>query len=184
MDNGASSYRRFLAGDNDALTEIIRDYSDGLTLYLTSIVKNICIAEELTEETFVRLVVKRPKFRGKASFRSWLYTIGRNAALDCLRKNSRLSDVPVDELYLPSDEECIEQRAVREEQRIHLRRALNELDNNYSQVLYLKYFGEFSNSEISSIMDISLRQTENLLYRAKTTLKNKLEKEGFVYEEL
>ena len=51
MDNGASSYRRFRDnGDQNALVEIIRDYKDGLILYLTSIVGNVQTAEELAED--------------------------------------------------------------------------------------------------------------------------------------
>lgn len=59
MDNGASSYRRFRDnGDESGLVEIIRDYKDGLILYLTSIVGNIQTAEELAEDTFVPLSIK------------------------------------------------------------------------------------------------------------------------------
>ena len=59
MDNGASSYRRFRNdGDESGLVEIIRDYKDGLILYLNSFVGNIQIAEELAEDTFVLLGTK------------------------------------------------------------------------------------------------------------------------------
>ena len=68
MENGASSYRRFLEGDESGIVDIIRDYKDGLMLYMNQFVKNIHIAEDLTEDCFVRLVVKRPKFKGKSSF--------------------------------------------------------------------------------------------------------------------
>ena len=44
MDNGASSYRRFLDGDNKGLSEIVRDYKDGLMLYLNGFVNNISVA--------------------------------------------------------------------------------------------------------------------------------------------
>ena len=47
MDNGASSYRRFLDGDDNGLAEIVRDYSDGLILYLNGIVNNIAVSEDL-----------------------------------------------------------------------------------------------------------------------------------------
>ena len=50
MDNGASSYRRFLNGDNEGLAEIVRDYKDGLMLYLNRFVNNLSVAEELMEE--------------------------------------------------------------------------------------------------------------------------------------
>lgn len=58
MDNGAGSYRRFLDGDDDGIVEIVRDYKDGLIFYINSYVNNIHIAEELTEDTFFKLIVK------------------------------------------------------------------------------------------------------------------------------
>ena len=61
MDNGASSYRRFLQGDDSAFAEIIKEYRDGLILYLSSFVSGITDAEDLAEDTFcfVRDVVRR-----------------------------------------------------------------------------------------------------------------------------
>ena len=67
MDNGAVSYRRFLEGDDDGFVEIIKDYKDGLMLYLNNYVQNIHIAEDLMEDTFVRIVVKKPHFSGRSS---------------------------------------------------------------------------------------------------------------------
>ena len=64
MDNGACSYRRFLEGDDAGFVEIIRDYKDGLTLYLNGFAKNMDTAEEWMEDTFFKLVVKKPKFSG------------------------------------------------------------------------------------------------------------------------
>lgn len=78
MDNGAGSYRRFLDGDDAGIAEIVKDYKDGLILYLNGYVKNIYIAEELAEDTFFRLITKKPNFSGKSTFKSWLYSIGRN----------------------------------------------------------------------------------------------------------
>ena len=56
MENGASSYHRFLAGDDKGLHEIICEYRTGLILYLNSFVQNIHTAEELTEDTFAELL--------------------------------------------------------------------------------------------------------------------------------
>ncbi len=181
--NGAECYRRFLDGDEDGIVEIIRDYKDGLILYLNGIVGNIHTAEDLMEETFVKLVVKKPRYSEKFSFKTWLYTIGRNAALDYLRHNSRKSDTPVDELEI-ADKENLELSYIKEEQKIMVHRALANLKADYRQVLYLSFFEELSNEETAAVMRKSKRQVENLLYRAKLSLKNELEKEGFVYEGL
>ncbi|MDO4864882.1 MAG: sigma-70 family RNA polymerase sigma factor [Ruminococcus sp.] len=184
MDNGASSYRRFLADENEGLSELIRDYNDGLVFYINSLVDNFCIAEELTEEVFAELVVNKPRYSGKSSFKTWLYSIARYIAIDYLKSRNRFSDVPVDEMYTLADEVDLERRFLREEQRIQLHRCLGRLTADYRQVLWLSYFEELSNTDIAGIMGKSNRQVENLLYRAKQALKNELGKEGYVYEEL
>ena len=185
MDNGASSYRRFLDGDDKALAEIVKDYSDGLTLYLNGIVNNISVAEELTEETLFRLITKKPRFTAKYSFKTWLYTIGRNVAIDELRHNAKRSDASFDELegYI-RDEYDLEKLYIIEEEKLTVHRALKKLNTEYRQVLWLLYFEELSHAEAGHVMKKNSRQMKNLVYRAKNALKSELEKEGFVYEEL
>ncbi len=185
MDNGASSYRRFLDGDDNGIAQIVGDYKDGLTLYLNGYVRNICLAEELTEDTFFRLMTKKPRFSGKSSFKSWLYAIGRNVAVDFLRRSVKTTRVPFEELEgCLSDEETLEQSYIREEGKIALHRGLIRLPADYRAVLWLVYFEGFSNRETAAILKKSDRQVKNLLYRAKQALKATLEKEGFSYEEL
>lgn len=184
MENGAVNYYRFLDGDKEGMTDLIREYKDGLSLYLNSFVKNICQAEELMEETFVALVMKKPKYSGKSSFKTWLFAIGRNIAFDYIKKSRKHNNLPIDEMYDISDEENIESSYIQEEQKITLYRALSKLKDDYSQVLHLTYLEGFTNSETACIMHKSNRQIENLIYRAKKALREELEKEGFVYEGL
>lgn len=185
MDNGANSYRRFLNGDDSGIVEIIKEYKDGLMLYLNSYVNNIFAAEDLMEETFFRLVTKKPKFSMKSSFKTWLYTIGRNTAVDFIRKNSRFSYSPIEEYEsLIEAEDDLEKAYIQEEQKIILHKAINRLNPEYRQILWLIFFEEFSNNEAAVIMKKNKRQIENLIYRAKKALKSVLEREGVVYEEL
>lgn len=185
MDNGASSYRRFLAGDDAGFVEIIKDYKDGLTLYLNGYVNNVYVAEELMEETFFKIITKKPKFTDKNSFKTWLYTIGRNVAIDYIRHSRRISEKPIEDFgnYL-IEENDIEETYLLEERKITVHRALRKLKAEYRQILYLIYFEDFSNSEAAIIMKKSKRQIENLVYRAKISLKSELDKEGFIYEKL
>ena len=185
MDNGASSYRRFLDGDDNGIIEIIKDYKDGLILYLNSYVSNIFIAEELAEDTFFRLIIKKPTFSGKSTFKSWLYAIGRNVAVDYIRRNSKIIDTPIEDFenYL-TDEENLERSYIKEEEKIAVHKAIKELCTDYKTVLWLIFFEDFSNKEVAMILKKNDRQIKNLLYRAKQSLKLKLEKEGFIYEEL
>ena len=185
MDHGARSYRRFLDGDDNGIIEIIRDYKDGLTLFLNRYVDNIHVAEDLTEDTFFKLVSRKPRYTEKSSFKTWLYTIGRNVALSHLRRHSRISQISDEELALiQSDEESLEQSYLREERKILVNRSLSKLKPDYSQVLYLKFFEEQSNEDIGRILHKSRRQVENLVYQAKKSLKSQLEQEGYTYEDL
>ena len=185
MDNGASSYRRFLDGDDNGLAEIVRDYKDGLILYLNGFVNNISVAEELMEETFFKIITKKPRFTAKHAFKTWLYTVGRNVAIDYIRHNSRQSDVSMDEIavYL-KDEKDLEKMYIIEERKLAVHNALKIIHPEYRQVLWLLYFEGFTNTEVAAIMKKNSRQMKNLVYRAKNALKSELDKEGFIYEEL
>ena len=179
MDNGASSYCRFLDGDDNGLTEIVRDYKDGLILYLDSFVRNIPAAEELAEDTFVRLGIKKPHFSEKSSFRTWLYAIGRNIAIDSLRRQAKHPAVSIDDCAGLADRELLESSYIREERKILIHKALNRLKSEYREVLWLIYFEGFSGKEAARIMRKSTHNIETLTYRARQSLKSELIKEGF-----
>ena len=185
MDNGASSYRRFLEGDDSGIVEIIRDYKDGLILFLNRYVNNVHIAEELAEDTFFRLVTRKPRFTERHSFKTWLYTIGRNTAINHAKHSARILDVSAEDLERACrDEDTLERAYLQEERKITVHRALSRINGDYSQVLYLKFFEDLTNGQIAVIMKKNNRQIENLLYQAKRSLRSELNKEGFCYEEL
>ena len=189
MDNGASSYRRFLDGDDNGFVEIVRDYKDGLILFLDSFVRNLSIAEELAEDTFVKLGIKKPHFSGKSSFKTWLYAIGRNVAVDYIRKESKhssisINELPIDECVDLADRQTLEDAYLKEERKIVIHQALGELKPEYRQVLWLTYFESLSNKETARIMRKSVHNTETLIYRAKQSLKSQLIREGFTYEDI
>ena len=183
MDTGANNYARYLAGDDGAVAALVDEYKNGLTLYLNSIVGNIFTAEELMEETFFRLIAKRPRFSGRSSFKTFLYAIGRNAAVDYIRKNSRASIAPIEahenELI---ERESVEAAVIRDEKWAALKRALDSLPSEQRQAVHLTFFEEMKCEEAARIMKKSRHAVENLVYRAKKALKAELEKEGFSYE--
>ena len=185
MDNGACSYRRFLEGDDNGIVEIIRDYKDGLTLFLLRYAGDLHTAEELTEDTFFRLVTRKPHFTAKYSFKTWLYTIGRNLALNHLKRAKKLQPVTCEELAaIRSDKASLEESYLQKEQKILLHRALSKITPAYSNVLHLKFLEEMTNEQSAAVMKKSKRQIENLIYQAKRSLKSELEREGFHYDGL
>ena len=184
MDNGASSYRRYLEGDKEGSAEIVREFKDGLILYLNGYVDNLYTAEDLTEDTFFKLMTRKPRFSGRSSFKTWLYTIGRNIAVDWLRRESKQTVLPAEDMeQYRKDESDLEHAYIREERKMAVHRSLRKLAPDYRAVLWLVYFENFSGKEAASILKKNDRQMKNLLYRAKQSLKSELEKEGFTYEE-
>ncbi len=185
MNNGETNYRRFLNGDDQGIVEIIKDYKDPLILFINGYVHNIHVAEDLAEDVFFGLVVKKPKFTPKHSFKTWLFTIGRNRALNALRKKSKhVAFHQNNKATLQKDQQDLEQSYMKEQEKLVLHHAIQELLPQYSEVLYLAYFELLSIPEIADVTKKSVKQVSNLLYRAKNSLKESLEKEGFEYEEL
>ncbi len=185
MDHGAQAYSRYLDGDDGGLVELIRDYQQGLTVFLCSVTGDWAAAEEIMEDVFFRLAVKKPKFKGKSSFKTWLYAIGRNAALDQVRRRSRYAEKPVENFLsgIPAGEEP-EAGYIREETKRRLYACLGRLTPDYRQALTLAYFEDLDNAAVAEVMSKNRRQVENLLYRAKAALKKELEKEGIGHEDL
>lgn len=187
LDNGAQSYRRFLAGDDDGLVEIVRDYKDGLMLFLNTYVRNMTVAEDLAEDTFVRLVTKKPSFRGNSSFRTWLYAIGRYVAIDYLRRASKETLMPIETAEKMRADDFLEQLKrdyLKEERKIAMHRALSQLKQDYRQILWLIYFEELSYREAAKVMKKTHRSVETLAYRARKALKEILEREGLLHEDI
>lgn len=180
MENGASSYRRFLNGDEKGLAEIVNMYGDNLMLFINSFVNNLTLAEDIMEDVFMELVVKKHNFKEESSFKTYLFTIGKNKALNVLKKNKRCTYIEDKEI---EDEKRFEDKIIKNEEQKHIHNALKKLPNDYKTVLYLIYFEDMSYNEIEKIMRKNNKQIKNLAYRARIALKEILGKEGFSYEE-
>ena len=102
-----------------------------------------------------------------------------------MRREKKISHIPLEESEeLLKDKRLLEENYIWETEKIMVHQALEKLKPEYRQILYLKYFEDFSNEQAAKIMRKSKHQIENLVYRARLSLKAELEKEGFVYEKL
>ena len=175
-------YRRYLDGDDNALMEIIREYKDGLTMYLNNYVHDLNVADDLCCETFLCLADKKPGFRGNSSFKTFLYGIGRKTALMYIRRSKKYTAEPLENAADIADSLDPEEEYLLKERNRQLYAAMKRLKSEHSQVLWLVYFEELSNKEIAAVMKKSLSAVKMLLHRARLALKAELEKEGFEYE--
>lgn len=104
-DSGAELYRAWLAGDGTALERLVGAYSDALVRFAYSYTGETAAAEDVAADAFAVLIVKRKPFSEGARFKTYLYKIARNKALDRLRKNRRQAALP-ETLRLPLPDGC------------------------------------------------------------------------------
>lgn len=182
MDNGAILYFQYLNGDESALTTLVQTYGDGLVRFAYCFVKDAATAEDIAEDTFATLILKRKRFSARASFKTYLYKIARNKCLDCLRFRKRFA--PLDDLQNVLYTNDVNASAEVSERSVTLYRCMQDLPAQYRNVLMLVYIEEFSVAQAATIMGRTVKQTYNLLSRAKLSLKTLLINQGLNYEDI
>ena len=178
MDNGASSYRRFLRGDESAFDELIKTYRESLAFFINRYVDDPMTAEDLAIDTFLELLIHRHRYLGKCSFKTYLFTIGRNKAIDYLRAKKRKTTVSLEDAVpeLPT-ETSPEESIFRDERARLVNDAIETLPHDMRIAIHLIYFEELSYEETARVMKKNRKQVDNLLYRAKNELRSILGKE-------
>ena len=137
------------------------------------------VREDIAEETFARLCIKKPASKDTASFKTWLYTIARNLALDRARKRARVAFADDETLAaVPDAADTPEEAYIRRETQQTVRRALMKLRPEYAEVLTLTYIEGLSNRQTARVMRKSVHAVENLNSRARAALKKALQAEG------
>lgn len=177
MDNGESSYRRFLDGDEKAFGEILDMYSENLIFFINRYVNNISVAQELSEDVFVEVLLHKRRYNFKTSLKTYLFTIGRNKAVSYVRRCARKPEYAYEYIENETDRKNLEDEFIKREQERALHEAIKKLNEDYKTVLHLVYFENMSNNEAAKVMKKNKKQIENLLYRAKQVLKKELESE-------
>ena len=179
MDNGASSYRRFLDGDEAAFDEILRIYRDNLTFFINRYVHDPDVAEDIAIDVFVQLLVHRHRYNFKTSLKTYLFMIGRSRVIDYLRRKNRFRMVDVDEVEAElADEMTPEEFALGDERKRLVNEAIWKLPDEMRVAVHLVYFENLTYEEAAKVMKKNRKQVDNLLYRAKGLLRSIIGEEG------
>ena len=97
MDTAASSYRRYLSGEEEAFDEIVKELFDPLVFFVDRYVQDLSAAEDIAIDAFTEQVVHKHRYNFKVSLKTYLFMLGRSRALDYLRKKKRRREVPLTE---------------------------------------------------------------------------------------
>lgn len=179
MENGESSYRRYLDGDEAAFDDIIKLYRDNLTFFINRFVHDLDTAEDLAIDTFLYLIVHRYRYHFKTPLKTYLFMIGRSRALDYLKHQKKFTMVELTEAEREiSPGISLEELILLDERKQTLNRAISQLPPDMQTALHLVYFEDLSYEDAAKVMKKSKKQVANLLYRAKDKLRTILGKDG------
>ncbi len=179
MDNGASSYRRFLDGDESAFDGIMTALFRSLVLFVNRYVHDIHTAEDIAMDTMADLIVHRHRYNFKVSLKTYLFMVGRCRALDHIKHRKVISWTALSEAEELADEEGNpEMLMLAKERKQAVSAALDRLPHDMQVAVHLIYFEDMTYDEAAQIMKKKRKQVDNLLYRAKKELRAILGKDG------
>ncbi len=169
-------YLSFLEGNEKAFENLMTLIYKDLIFFINRYVNDINTAEDLAEDVFVKLLENKKRFNPqRASLKTFLFTVGKNLALDFLRKNKKTAfSVSLSEqTEIPSEELDLADCIIKKENSRLLYSLLKKLPPLESKVLHLMYFENMSYNEISEILGIPVKK----LYETSRNAKEKLEKQ-------
>ena len=179
MDNGASSYRRFLNGDESAFDEIMKELFDNLVFFVDRYVHDIHAAEDIAIDAFSDLVVNKHRYNFKVTLKTYLFMLGRSRALNYIKHRKVINFVELTEAdNISAEQETLEEIILADERKRIINNALNSLPDDMRVVVHLIYFEDLSYDEAAKVMKKNRKQVDNLLYRAKKELRIILGKDG------
>jgi RNA polymerase sigma factor (sigma-70 family) len=150
--------------------DLYRSSRDDVYAYVATLLQDPSAAEDVTATAFERAYRKRRSFVARrGSPRAWLFGIARNAALDELRRRSRVARL--DPEFLELDADPIDEQAERALQRAAIRQALSALAPRERDLIALKFHGGLGNAEIARVLGTSETNAGTMLHRAITKLR-------------
>jgi RNA polymerase sigma-70 factor, ECF subfamily len=167
--------------DPDLLDHLIELYQQRLYRYLLFLTGNPALAEDLFQETWIRVLERGHQYNAKSKFESWLFAIARNLVIDVSRRKKMpsledLGDPESNQPYDPPDEQstsALQMLVTREnEQAVQL--SLLKIAPYYREVLVLRFHEDLNLDEIAQILSTPVSTVKSRLYRGLTALKSAL----------
>ncbi|AYN05924.1 MULTISPECIES: RNA polymerase sigma factor [unclassified Flavobacterium] len=192
MDKVNDQYyiNQVLLGEVNMFAVLVDRYKDMIFTLAVKMVKNREVAEEVSQDTFIKIFNSLGKFKGDSKFSTWIYKIAYNTCLDYLKKNKKEEhNVVIDELKGCVVKTTTNALSILEDQerKQDIQNCLNLLPSEESFLLTLFYFEDQNLNEIGKIMDISANNVKIKLFRSRkklaVILKEQLEPEILDYYE-
>jgi RNA polymerase sigma-70 factor (ECF subfamily) len=176
---------RAQAGEDAAFDYLVQKFRRPLVSFMYRMARNLAVAEELSQEVFLRVYRSRQSYAAEAKFTTWLYRIATNLALNHIRdtKHERPENsVALDEtdeesglaFELPDPSLTAEQRMLQRERLLAIRKHVESLPERQRMAVIMHKYQSMDYREISKVLKLSESATKSLLFRAYETLREKL----------
>ncbi|MDO7908745.1 RNA polymerase sigma factor SigW [Paenibacillus sp. JX-17] len=185
MDNLESRLVKLvLKGDQRAFAELVELYKDKIFHLAYRMLNNRHEAEDMVQETFLRVYRNLEKYDHTQKFSTWIYRIGTNLCIDRLRRrkptyslDAEMNDQEGMDGYslLPSDDRTPETEALLSETQGTIRDAMESLPDKYKTIMILRYLQDLSLQEISDVLDMPVTTIKTRVHRGREFLRKKLE---------
>ena len=170
---------RFQEGDINAYNELVKRYKDRLLNFVLRYFNNVEQAEDVVQDTLIKLYTHESYYKNVEKFSTWIFTIAKNNALTELRKNKRKK---TDSLWtddgqvidINSKEESLDSKVQNEIAIDQLNKFLDEIPENFRMAVVLRDFQELSYEEISKILEIPIGTIKSRINRGRIQLAEKM----------
>ncbi|MBN2431587.1 MAG: sigma-70 family RNA polymerase sigma factor [Acidobacteria bacterium] len=177
---------RLLDGDENALVEMMDKYHSKIYNIALNIVKNHNDAQEIVQDVFFTIHRKIDTFKGNSSFYTWIYRICVNYAFMKIRSRRKEQHIPIDELQKPDGEETFfstiipdnrkfaDELVVEREFMEKVLSSMNDLPDKYKTVFHLRDIQQYSNEEVSRMLNLSVAAVKSRIHRARLFMREKM----------
>jgi RNA polymerase sigma-70 factor (ECF subfamily) len=175
---------RVKAGGREAFGLLVQKHRKPLINFIYRFITNSRDPEDLAQDVFIKVYQSASTYEAKAAFTTWLYRIATNRVLNFIRdhrvKSTHSKDEELDEsgnkihLDFPDQQSLVEARLLEEEKKTKIHQALASLPENQRLAVILTKYQELSLKETAAVMKCSELAAKSLIYRAYTSLRDKL----------
>lgn len=163
------------SGDRNAYGELVRHHHPGVINVVYRMCGDVELAQDAAQDAFIQAWLHLPTFRPGTSLRNWLYRIAINAALDVLRRDTKINGTDLDTLSMPDPQAGPETVLLQKERAVAVQQAIRTLTEASRSVLVLREYGGLSYEEIAAALDIPLGTVMSRLSYARHQLKQSLQ---------
>lgn len=184
-DEDADLVRRWQAGEETAFTALVEKYRERVRAVAYRFLQNQAEAEEIAQETFIRLIQARDRYQPRAKFSAYLFTITNHLCLNTLRHRKRHptqsmeaqvsgeADAPAQQWADPAARPAV-QVLEDEERMVMVRQAVDQLPPDERMALILDHWEDQPLDEIAKVLGKSMSAVKSLLFRARAKLRTSL----------